>query len=70
MRLLKQLKDDLKNNRDIFKNPALIDGLVDMSKCPDFVVNKGHYFGTQLFQGETPLTDADKRALIAFVQTF
>jgi hypothetical protein len=70
VRLLKQLKDDLKNNRDIFKNPALIDGLVDMSKCPDFVVNKGHYFGTQLFQGETPLTDADKRALIAFVQTF
>jgi hypothetical protein len=40
-----------------------------VSKCKDFVVNKGHYFGTQYFGEEPPLSDADKRALIAFIKT-
>jgi hypothetical protein len=55
--------------------------LMQLSKCPDFVVNRGHYFGTAQFnQGKTPderswgnepaLTEADKRALIAFLKTF
>jgi hypothetical protein len=52
-------------------------------KCPDFVVNRGHYFGTDEFNNtdnlsadekafgkETPLSDDDKRALIAFIKTF
>lgn len=54
--------------------------LMKLSKCPDFVVNRGHYFGTAQFnQGltaderawgtETPLSDADKQALIAFLTT-
>lgn len=54
--------------------------LMRLSKCPDFVVNRGHYFGTAHFnQGRTaderawgteaPLSDADKRALIAFLTT-
>ena len=34
-----------------------------MSKCPDFIVNRGHLFGTTL-------PDADKRALIEFLKTF
>jgi hypothetical protein len=37
--------------------------LLALSKCPDYVVNRGHYFGTQL-------GDADKKALIAFLKTF
>ena len=41
-----------------------------MSKCPDFVVNKGHYFGTSLQAEEPGLSDGDKRALIAFLKTF
>ena len=52
--------------------------LMALSKCPDFVVNRGHYFGTAQFnQGvtqderawgtEAPLSDADKRALIAYL---
>lgn len=41
----------------------LADPLMSLSKCPDFVVNRGHYFGTQL-------PDGDKRALIAFLKTF
>ena len=52
-------------------------------KCPDFVVNRGHYFGTEEFNAtdnlsddekafgkESPLRDDDKRALIEFVKTF
>jgi hypothetical protein len=46
------------------------------SKCPDYVVNKGHYFGTNLltdvdgFPGEPGLSNADKEALIEFLKTF
>ena len=47
----------------------LVKPLVEISKCPDYVVNRGHYFGTDYFAEETPLTDADKRALIAFLKT-
>jgi hypothetical protein len=56
--------------------------LMRLSKCPDFVVNRGHYFGTQAFnmQGgltaderafglEPVLDDQQKRALIAFLKT-
>jgi len=37
--------------------------LLQHSKCPDFVVNRGHYFGSNL-------SDDDKRALIGFLKTF
>jgi hypothetical protein len=38
------------------------------SKCPDYVVNSGHYFGTSLLGEEPGLSDADKEALIAFLK--
>jgi hypothetical protein len=57
--------------------------LLNLSKCPDFVVNRGHYFGTSKFNeteglsddeksfGREPvLSDDDKRALIEFIKTF
>lgn len=44
--------------------------LMDLSKCPDYVVNRGHYFGTSYFPEEPPLSDEDKRALIEFLKTF
>ncbi|WP_428422505.1 hypothetical protein [Methylibium sp.] len=57
--------------------------MMALSKCPDFVVNRGHYFGTaefnrqdglsadeKAFGREPELSDADKRALIAFLKTF
>ena len=57
--------------------------MMALSKCPDFVVNRGHYFGTAEFNrqaglsadetafGREPeLADADKQALIAFLKTF
>jgi hypothetical protein len=44
--------------------------MLALSKCPDFVVNRGHYFGTAQFSQEPALSDDDKRALIAFLKTF
>jgi len=57
--------------------------LLNLSKCPDLIVNRGHYFGTsqfndqdglskdeQSFGKEPELSDDDKRALIAFMKTF
>jgi len=54
--------------RAVFLN--LREQLMSLSKCPDFIVNRGHYFGTG-FGGVGPkLSDADKEALIAFIKTF
>ena len=36
--------------------------LLAANKCPDFVEDKGHYFGTDL-------ADNDKRALIEYLKT-
>ena len=50
--------------------------LIKFNKCPDFVVNRGHYFGTDMlkdtqdFPGEPGLSDSDKKALIEFLKTF
>jgi len=43
--------------------------LLKLSKCPDFVVNRGHYFGTSFAKEEPALSDEDKRALIEFLKT-
>jgi hypothetical protein len=48
----------------------LVPDLVKLSKCPDYVVNRGHYFGTDQFKEEPGLSEADKRALIEYVKTF
>ena len=37
--------------------------LLSANKCPDFIEDKGHYFGTDL-------PDNDKRALIEYLKTF
>jgi hypothetical protein len=47
--------------RQVFAN--LGEQLFALSKCPDYVVNRGHYFGAEL-------SDTDKQALIAFLKTF
>jgi len=48
----------------------LVPRLLALSKCKDFVVNRGHYFGTDLSKREPGLSDEDKRALIEFLKTF
>ncbi|HEX8163973.1 MAG TPA: hypothetical protein VF538_19035 [Pyrinomonadaceae bacterium] len=62
--------DDEEYNRraqDVFR--PLAARLMSLSKCPDYVVNRGHYFGTG-FGGEPGLSDDDKNALIEFLKTF
>jgi len=49
-----------------------VNPLLELSKCPDFVVNRGHYFGTDRLnkeEQEPGLNDDDKRALIEFLKT-
>lgn len=41
----------------------LVPDLLAISKCPDFVLDRGHYFGTSL-------PDEDKRALTEYMKTF
>jgi hypothetical protein len=43
--------------------------LMALSKCPDYIVNRGHYFGTSMFKEEPGLSDDEKRALIEFLKT-
>jgi hypothetical protein len=77
IRLLVRLKLDLlklpssatdQQLLQVFAN--LKEPLLALNKCPDFVVNRGHYFGTALMPDEPPLSDEDKRALIEFIKTF
>lgn len=51
----------------------VVDDLLRLSTCPDFVVNRGHYFGTEYLdpaEDEPPLSDEEKRALIEYLKTF
>ena len=43
--------------------------MLDAEQVSRLVINKGHYFGTNLFAEEPGLSDADKRALIGFLKT-
>ncbi|MFZ0773873.1 MAG: hypothetical protein WCA49_08860 [Candidatus Sulfotelmatobacter sp.] len=55
--------------KKVFAN--VVDPLLELSKCPDLIVNRGHYFGTDKVTGGEPgLSDADKHALIAFLKRF
>ncbi|MGA9061463.1 MAG: hypothetical protein WB341_07330 [Terracidiphilus sp.] len=54
--------------RQVFAN--VVEQMLSLSKCPDLIVNRGHYFGTDKFAGEPGLSDDDKRALIAFLKRF
>jgi hypothetical protein len=53
----------------VFRERDLVDTMLEVNKCPDFVVNRGHYFGTDYFKEEPGLSDDDKRALIEFLKT-
>jgi hypothetical protein len=87
--LLATLKIDLATDPDTADDMALRkhfsdarEGLMALNKCPDFVVNRGHYFGTAKFNetegltedekayGTEPvLSDGDRNALIEFLKT-
>jgi hypothetical protein len=66
VRLVRDLKSLPRGATDEQAREAFADlgkRMFALSKCPDYVVNRGHYFGA-------PLSDADKRALIEFIKTF
>jgi hypothetical protein len=68
----------------VFEN--LVESMLNLSKCPDLIVNRGHYFGTDFLEPAEKadpqlrakalsdrgpgLSDEDKRALIEFIKTF
>lgn len=73
-RLLKLLTDSAKALKDIKRERLtgdaatqrllkLVPDFYALSTCPDFIEDKGHYFGTDL-------PDLDKRALIELLKTF
>ena len=69
--LVKRAIRELKSEKDFrVVARALADDMLALSKCKDFVVNKGHYFGTDYFAEEPGLSSDDKYALIEFLKTF
>jgi len=60
---LKNLPPNATNDQLIQAWRPLVPDLIAVSKCPDFIINKGHYFGSNL-------SDDDKNALIEFLKTF
>lgn len=78
--LISLLKTALRDLKSLPDNPGdeearkafanLAKPLLDLSKCPDFEVNRGHYFGTGRVAGTKALPDEDKLALIEFLKTF
>jgi hypothetical protein len=67
---LKALPDNPTNDDAVKVFKPLAGRLMELSKCPDYVINRGHYFGTSYLKEEPPLSDEDKRALIEFIKTF
>jgi len=66
--LFKQITRELKRGNDIFADRNIMESMLQMSKCPDLVINKGHYFGTGYFPEEPGLSDGEKTDLIAFLK--
>ena len=44
-------------SRPARRSRNLVPAMLELSKCPDFVVNRGHYFGTDRFAEEPGLSD-------------
>lgn len=74
-RALKAIPRDASDEeaRKVFREKDVVESLLELSKCPDFVVNRGHYFGTDQLkneENEPGLSDEDKGALITYLRTF
>jgi hypothetical protein len=69
IRDLRSMPEDASDEvaRQTFAN--LVEPMLELSKCRDFVVNRGHYFGTDRLAEEPGLSDGQKRDLIEFLKT-
>ena len=47
--------DDRPDDRASGATSGLREPFMALSKCPDFVVNRGHYFGTAMFNQQDGL---------------
>jgi mono/diheme cytochrome c family protein len=64
LKALKQVHDEnLTGDAATQRLIKLVPDFYALNSCPDFIEDKGHYFGTVL-------TDLEKRALIEFLKTF
>ena len=66
---LRDLPSDATSEQAAEHFADLVKPLLSLNKCVDFVVNRGHYFGTDYFAEEPGLSDDDKLALIEFLKT-
>jgi hypothetical protein len=62
-KLIKLKTANLSRDQAAAEFNQLIPDLLAANKCPDFIEDKGHYFGTDL-------SDNDKRAVIEYLKTF
>jgi hypothetical protein len=62
-RILKSLPQNATDDDAKAAFTPVVPDLLVLNKCPDFIINKGHYFGSNL-------SDDDKHALIEFLKTF
>ena len=63
VKALKEVRrDGLTGDEATQRLMRLVPDLYEHSACPDFVEDKGHYYGTDL-------TDREKRALIEYLKT-
>jgi hypothetical protein len=60
--LLRIKKENLNEQQAAELLSQLVPDLLKVSKCPDFILNRGHTYGSEL-------PDEDKRALIEFLKT-
>ncbi len=66
IKVMKGIKRDGLSGADATKRwleSDVVKKLYHLNTCPDFIMDRGHYFGTDL-------PDADKRALIEYIKTF
>lgn len=72
---LRQIKDDAPPAQQTATFRKAVPALIKGSKCADYIVNRGHYFGTQYARPvagapQAGLTDQEKNDLIDFLKTF
>ncbi len=71
---LRQIDDDTPPQKATATFRKAVPSLIKADKCSDYIVNRGHYFGTQYLNDpygppNKPLTDQEKNDLIQFLKT-